>query len=78
MGMSVRLAGTRIFLEITQPKIIKLFLRADRDLRFPRIQLQEKFQTHVPKHPLDIRVAGTDFCQARPIVNKKASKMVTG
>ena len=49
--MSVRLAGTRIFLEITQPKIIKLFLRVDWDLRFPCIQLQEKFQTHVPKHP---------------------------
>ena len=58
--MSVRLAGTRIFLEI-KPKIIKLFLRADRDLRFPQIQLQEKYQTHVPKHPMDIRDAGTDF-----------------
>ena len=49
VGMSVRLAGTRIFLEITQPKIIKLFLRADSDLRCRQIQLQEKYQTHVPK-----------------------------
>ena len=39
---------------------------------------QEMSQTHVPKHPLAIRdAAGTDFCQARPIVNSKASTMVT-
>ena len=59
VGMSVRLAGTRIFLEITQPKIIKLFLRADSDLRFRQIQLQEKYQ--------NIPDARTDFCQARPL-----------
>ena len=71
--MSVRLAGTRISLEITQPKIMKLFLRADSN------SITRKVPSTCTKTSLGYQgPLWNRFLPGRPIVNSKASRMATG